>query len=178
MSIRAVTLGCLALSIEFSAFAAGHKLIVVTDAGSVSALPYYRAINLLPSPHDPAYIRPPVLPPLTYRRYSEADFLPVHSARLTPGRVTRRVIAAPGLQPLCLIGDDPMSRAWLKAHLTTLQQLHAVGLIVEVRSYAAVRALRASTPGLMLVPASGDDIARRLDLHHYPVLITATGIEQ
>lgn len=178
MSTRAVALGCLALSIGFSAFAAGHKLIVVKDAGGVSALPYYQAINLLPSPNDAASIHVPALPPLPTRRYREADFLPVHSARLTPGRVTRRVIAAPGLQPLCLIGDDPLSRSWLKAHLPTLQQLHAVGLIVEVRSYAAVRALRALAPGLVLVPASGDDIARRLDLHHYPVLITATGIEQ
>lgn len=178
MSIRAVALGCLAFSVGFSALAAGHRLIVVKDAGGVSALPYYRAINLLPSTHDSADIHPPVLPPLPTRRYSEADFLPVHSARLTPGRVTRRVIAAPGLQPLCLIGDDPISRAWLKTHLATLQQLHAVGLIVEVRSYAEASALRALAPGLVLAPASGDDIARRLALHHYPVLITATGIEQ
>ncbi|MDE2051909.1 MAG: integrating conjugative element protein [Gammaproteobacteria bacterium] len=178
MSIRAVVLGCLALSVGLSAFAAGHRLIVVEDAGGVPALPYYRAINLLPSPRDSAYIRPSVLPPLQARRYSEADFLPVHSARLTPGRIVRRVIAAPGLQPLCLIGDDPLSRSWLKAHLATLQQLHAVGLIVEVRSYAATQALRALAPGLVLVPASGDDIARRLALHHYPVLITTTGIEQ
>lgn len=178
MSIRATALGCLALSIGFSAFAGEHRLIVVKDAGGVSALPYYRAINLLPSARDVASHRLPALPPLPNSRYSEADFLPVRSTRLTPGRVTRHVIAAPGLQPLCLIGDDPMSRAWLKAHLATLQQLHAVGLIVEVRSYAAVQTLRALTPGLMLVPASGDEIARRLALHHYPVLITATGIEQ
>jgi integrating conjugative element protein (TIGR03765 family) len=178
MSIRGVVLGCIALSVGFSAFAGGHKLIVVKDAGGVSALPYYRAINLLPSPGDAASIHLPALAPLPTHRYSEAEFLPVHSARLTPGRVTRRVIAAPGLELLCLIGDDPLSRSWLKAHLATLQQLHAVGLIVEARSYAAVRTLRALTPGLVLVPASGDDIARRLDLHHYPVLITATGIEQ
>nr|MBF3175129.1 DUF2859 domain-containing protein [Pseudomonas aeruginosa] len=29
-----------------------------------------------------------------------------------------------------------------------------------------------------LAPASGDDLAQRLGLRHYPVLITATGIEQ
>jgi integrating conjugative element protein (TIGR03765 family) len=178
MKTWAVALGCIALSVGFSAFAGGHKLIVVKDAGGVSALPYYRAINLLPSPGDAAPVQLPALAPLPTHRYREADFLPVHSARLTPGRVTRRVLAAPGLEPLCLIGDDPLSRSWLKTHLATLQQLHAVGLIVEARSYAAVQTLRALTPGLVLVPASGNDIARRLDLHHYPVLITATGIEQ
>ena len=178
MSVRAIVLGCLALTVGFSVFAGGHKLIVVKDAGGVSALPYYRAINLLPSPHAPLTSVHLRSPPLPTRRYGEADFLPVHSARLTPGRVTRRLIAAPGLQPLCLIGDDRLSRSWLKTHLATLQQLHAVGLIVEVRSHAEASALRALAPGLVLVPASGDDIARRLDLHHYPVLITATGIEQ
>ena len=29
----------------------------------------------------------------------------------------------------------------------------------------------------MLSPASGDDLAQRLGIQHYPVLITATGIE-
>lgn len=161
-----------------SSFAQRQKLIVVEDAGGVSALPYYRSLNLLPSQHDPASSRPPPSRPPQIRHYDAADFLPVHSAHLTPGHVTRRVIAAPGLEPLCLIGDDPLSRIWLKAHLATLQQLRADALVVEVHSYAGFRALRAMAPGVTLVPASGDDIARRLDLHHYPVLITATGIEQ
>lgn len=179
MSIRSVVLACLALgSITFSAFAQERKLIIVEDAGGVSALPYYRSLNLLPSAHDPTSEILPAHPPLPTRRYDEADFLPVHSAHLAPGHVSRRVIAAAGLEPLCLIGDDPFSRAWLSAHLATLQQLHAVGLVVEVHSQATLQALRAIAPGIPLVPASGDDIARRLELHHYPVLITATGIEQ
>jgi integrating conjugative element protein (TIGR03765 family) len=181
VSIRAVLLIYLALSsVAAPAFAGSHRLIVVEDAGGVSALPYYRAINLLPSSHDADSVHlptPPPPPPPT-RHYGEADFLPVHSKHLTPGHVTRRVIAAPGLEPLCLIGDDPLSRTWIKARLASLQLLHAVGLIVEVHFYAALQALRAAAPGVLLVPASGDDIARRLDLHHYPVLITATGIEQ
>jgi hypothetical protein len=30
---------------------------------------------------------------------------------------------------------------------------------------------------LVLLPVSGDDLAQRLGIKHYPVLITATGIE-
>lgn len=164
--------------VAMPAFAGGHRLIIVKDLGGASALPYYRALNLLPWPHDekrvslpPAAAAPPI-------RYNEADFLPVRSKRLTPGHVTRRVIAAPGLTPMCLIGDDRRSRTWLKERLATLQQLHAVGLVVQVSSYRDLKALRRSAPGVLLVPTSGDDIARRLHLHHYPVLITATGIEQ
>ena len=33
-------------------------------------------------------------------------------------------------------------------------------------------------PGVPLAPVAGDDLAERLGLRHYPVLITATGIEQ
>ncbi|MGS8281918.1 DUF2859 domain-containing protein, partial [Pseudomonas aeruginosa] len=38
--------------------------------------------------------------------------------------------------------------------------------------------LRALVPGVPLAHVSGDDLAERLGLRHYPALITATGIEQ
>lgn len=158
--------------------AGAHHLTVVKDLGGASALPYYRALHLVSDPD----LRAPVPPALTPREpqahYQEENFLPVRSALLTPGSVHARVIAAPGLTPLCLVGDDRESRAWLKERLATLQALHAVGLVVEVASYADLAALRRLAPGVRLVPASGNDIARRLGIHHYPVLITSTGIEQ
>ena len=58
-----------------------------------------------------------------------------------------------------------------------LQTLRAVGLVVNVATPDALAALRRLAPGVMLSPASGDDLAQRLGLKHYPVLITATGIE-
>lgn len=160
------------------ASASAHRLIVVEDLGGASALPYYRALNLLPVPNDRHELALPFAPPLPPTRYGEANFVAVRSTHLSPGLIDRRVIAAPGLTPMFLIGDDPLSRAWLKKRLATLQALGAVGLIVQVASYPDLEALRRLAPGVRLVPASGDDIARRLDLHHYPVLITATGIEQ
>lgn len=166
---------CLA---PLSACAGTHRLIVVEDRGGASALPYYRALNLLPEPNDLSRLPLPSVPSVPMKPYGEANFLPVHSARLTPGPVRRRVIAAPGLRPLCLIGQDVRSRAWLKQRLPTLQALHVVGLVVQVASYADLEALRHLAPGVPLVPAPGDDLARRLNLHHYPVLITPTGIEQ
>ena len=56
--------------------------------------------------------------------------------------------------------------------------MQAVGLVVNVESMAALTALRRLAPGLTLSPASGDDLAQRLGLRHYPVLITSTGVEQ
>lgn len=151
-------------------------LIIVEDLGGASALPYYKALNLQPraavtSPRI-EMPRPPAKP------FDETDMLPVRSMRLSPGDVARRVIEAPGLPPFFLIGDDERSRTWLRQRSLRLHELHAVGLVVNVESAQALAALRALVPDLPLSPVSGDDLAERLTLHHYPVLITATGLEQ
>lgn len=111
-------------------------------------------------------------------RYSEDDMLPVRSATLTPGTVQRRTLDAAGLPAFFLIGDDARSRAWLKQRLPKLSKLRAVGLVVNVESKAALVDLRQMAPGLTLSPVSADDLANRLSLRHYPVLITASSIEQ
>ncbi|MEB1846796.1 integrating conjugative element protein [Xanthomonas campestris pv. campestris] len=153
---------------------ASAPLIVVEDRGGASALPYYQPLN--PQPDDTA--RPAPLPRPRVGNSAEAAMLPVRSANLSPGDVPRRVIRAPGLTPLFLVGDDARSRAWLRQRHAALRELGAVGLVVNVESTAALVELRRLAPGLTLSPASGDDLAQRLGLRHYPVLITATGIEQ
>lgn len=152
------------------------KLTVVADFGGASALLYYRALNLLPPSVTPTASLPQ--PRVPHSVHEEADFLPVHSRRLTPGLITHQVLRLRGLSPFFLAGDDPRSRLWIHEHLTSLRQLGAVGFIVQVDSVAALEGLRALAPGLTLVPASADDLATRLRLTHYPALVTATGIEQ
>jgi len=147
-------------------------LIVVEDRGGSPALPYYDALA------PQAETLSPQLGAVTPRGYSETDMLPVRSTRLTPGAVEQRSIQAPGLTPLFLIGDDDRSRAWLGQRLAALQRLGAVGLVVNVKTPAALQALRKLAQGLELVPVAADDLAQRLGLNHYPVLITSTGIEQ
>ena len=159
---------------------ASPPLIVVEDKGGTSALPYYRALN--PQDAQPGQPATPQPAPQSRPRIggpadAEAAMLPVRSMRLTPGDEPRRVIRTPGLTPLFLIGDDDRSRAWLKQRGKDLQALHAVGLVVNVATPEALATLRRLAPGLMLSPASGDELAQRLGLKHYPVLITATGIE-
>lgn len=152
-------------------------LIVVEDHGGVSALPYYEALS--PPPRQDQQLQPPVMPPVApSRSWSEADMLPVKSGRLSPGNVQRRVIQAPGLTPMFLIGDDDLSRTWLKERGSALRDRNAIGLVVNVETAQALADLRKLADGLTLSPASGDDLATRLGLSHYPVLITATGIEQ
>ncbi|MDP2747848.1 integrating conjugative element protein [Pseudomonas sp.] len=166
---------CLFLS-SLPMIAQADTLTVVADHGGTSALPYYEALNLQPragvaSPRI-EIPRPPAKP------FDETDMLPVRSMRLSPGDVARRVIEAPGLSPFFLVGDDERSRTWLHQRSLRLHELHAVGLVVNITSAENLAALRALVPGLSLSPVAGDDLAERLGLRHYPVLITATGIEQ
>jgi len=150
---------------------------VVQDLGGVSALPYYEALNLQPRNVDalPPNIRVPQAPATPA---SEADMLPVRSSKLTPGTVTRRAIEAPGLRPFFVVGDDELSQTWLRRNTASLLERGAVGLVVNVETLQALNRLRALVPDVSLSPVSGDDLAERLGLHHYPALITATGIEQ
>ncbi|WP_437610033.1 integrating conjugative element protein [Erwinia sp. V71] len=159
------------------ALAGEPPLVVVEDHGGRSALPYYQALDLPPRQGQPG---PPRIsePPSAGKTFSEADMLPVRSERLSPGDEPRRVIQAPGLTPVFLIGDDERSRAWLLERKAALHEISAIGLVVNVGSAEELAGLRRLAPELTLSPVSGDDLAQRLGLRHYPVLITPTGIEQ
>ena len=168
-------IGLLSTTTIFAQTVSG-PLIVVEDRGGDSALPYYQSLN--PQPDQATPLAPMPAPHAGNAADAEAAMLPVRSTQLSPGEVQRRVIRAPGLTALFLIGDDERSRAWLRQRQAALRELQAVGLVVNVESMAALTALRRLAPGLILSPASGDDLAQRLGLRHYPVLITATGVEQ
>ncbi|WP_047686193.1 integrating conjugative element protein, partial [Xenorhabdus sp. NBAII XenSa04] len=108
----------------------------------------------------------------------EAAMLPVNTPELTPGKVVNRSLQLPGMGALFLIGDDADSRRWLSQNTTRLKTLHAVGLVVNVSEMAGLQSLRALAPDVLLSPASGSELARRLQLRHYPVLITETALSQ
>lgn len=166
----------LALATTSNSDHTAKPLIVVEDRGGTSALLYYEALDLQSRPEEPALEIE--APPVPTDSFSEADMLPVQSTLLTPGPVGRRVIQAPGLPPLFIIGNDELSLAWLRRHAGRLKSLGAEGLVVNVQNPADLAALRALAPELHLAPTPGDDLAQRLGLRHYPALITSTGIEQ
>ncbi|WP_225085927.1 integrating conjugative element protein [Pectobacterium colocasium] len=156
---------------------AAQPPIVVEDLGGASALPYYEALSL--QARSPDRPRPPIaLSSVQVNPATEADMLPVRSPKLTPGTVARRIIDAPGLQPFFLVGDDEASSTWLQRQGASLRERGAVGLVVNVETEEGLVRLRTAVPGLQLAPVAADDLAERLGLRHYPVLITSTGIEQ
>ncbi|MBW4793205.1 integrating conjugative element protein [Pseudomonas tolaasii] len=107
-----------------------------------------------------------------------AWILPISSSRLSPGPVTPRSLKMPGLQPFFLVGGDSQSLTWLRQRSAELQEMGAAGLAVEVADNEALARIRAAAPGITILPVNGNDIATRLQIEHYPILITATSLEQ
>ena len=108
----------------------------------------------------------------------EAWILPVRSSHLSPGQITSRALNMPGLRPFFLVGEDPQSLAWLRQRATELQEMGAAGLAIEVTDTEDLARIRAAAPDIIILPVDGNDIATRLQIEHYPVLITATSLEQ
>lgn len=151
------------------------ELIVVADYGGEPARPYFVAIGMAGVPEEEGYVPEPGAP----APISERDMLPVVSEQLSPGRVEPRALnLPPGTTPFFLVGDDDLSVAWLEQRLDALQSLNAVGLVVHVLNAEGLEQLRGMAEGLELRPVAGDDLAGRLGIQHYPVLITARGLEQ
>lgn len=155
----------LSLSLAGSCFA---DLIVVADLGGESTDKLYEAIQ----PETDSYVSPVTSKPL------EEALFPIVSEYLQPGSVSDRELSLPGFSPLFLIGDDRLSERWLAENKKALLSLNATGLVVSVSSRGRFEALRQHAGNLTLMPLSGDDLAKRLSLNHYPVLITATGLSQ
>lgn len=146
--------------------AVADPLIVVGHEGGVSTQPYFEPFKRIAPPRTA-----PVTPFSADAYEAKAAMLPVRSQRLTPGEASTRTLQAPGLSPLFLIGDDEYSRQWLRQQQRRLKAQRAIGLVVNVDTPAALAELRRRAPDLTLIPSSGDDLAQRLGLHHYPVLL-------
>lgn len=167
MNIR-IPLACLFL---LPATFCEAALEVIADHGGKPAAPYYKLLEGQ-APEPPAQIIIPL-------QVTTADMLPVRSQRLTPGVVEPRAIRLLGLAtPLFLVGDDSASLQWLAQRQPALMQLGAIGWAVNVADAQGLQRLRDAADGLAVLPIHGDDLAGRIPLQHYPVLITATSIEQ
>ncbi|HIE4390984.1 integrating conjugative element protein [Serratia sp. Je.1.23.a] len=154
--------------------AALANLNVIADVGGEDASPYFEGINR----QEGAQSSPVAPPAPASPADTEAAVLPVATPELTPGDVADRPLQLPGIGALFIVGDDDDSRIWLKSNAEQLKSRHAAGLVVNVSNLPALQALRELAPGVPMAPASGSELARRLQLAHYPVLITDTGLSQ
>ncbi|HBN5712677.1 integrating conjugative element protein [Morganella morganii] len=149
--------------------AAEQELIVVTDLGGQSTADYFAAINPPPEPENEA-------PLLTLSTPGTLPVFPVRTPELSPGRQAARALDLPGMLPVFIIGDDELSRRWLVSRRDRLRQNNAIGYVVNVATETAWQELQALAGGLTLLPVSGSDLAVRLKISHYPVLISERGL--
>ncbi|HDT0414636.1 integrating conjugative element protein [Klebsiella michiganensis] len=149
-------------------FLSHAEINVIADLGGQSASPFYEVINAEPKPQQQS-IQPD---------YSEDSVLPVATPELTPGIIEPRALKLPGIGALFLVGDDEQSQEWLSRNAGLLKRRGAVGMVVNVSSSSSLQQLRQIAPNLQLAPVSGSDLARRLKLEHYPVLITEHSLSQ
>ncbi|MCX8967305.1 integrating conjugative element protein [Erwinia psidii] len=144
-------------------------LTEIADLGGESTEPLFNAIAPPPMEGDIASAQAAPL---------ETAVFPVVSGRLHPGTVMPRPLSLPGMTPLFIIGDDPLSVRWLVERRKILKSLNATGLVVNVASEVRLNVLYQQADGLTLLPVSGDDLAQRLQLDAYPLLLTDSGLSQ
>ena len=153
---------------------ASAELTVIFDNGQARPLSdFLGALDSIKPDKAPAYTEKPQL--------GAADvqlLLPIRSPGLTPGKISPRAHPVPFAGALFLIGSDALSKRWLRQHRKALQQMGAVGLLVEAGSLEDLRAIAELADGLQITPASGSDIAKAIGISHYPVGITGGHIWQ
>ena len=80
-------------------------------------------------------------------------------------------------RPVCLLGTDAYSLAWLRANAARFQAGGAMCCVVQVESERAFAALRSMVPNVPLAPISGQ-VFVEVGLKGYPALITQSGAVQ
>lgn len=168
-------LGALALLSWISS--ARAAMVVIADEGGIDARPYLkyfeaRADAALASRTSRRTAASPVA--------GAATVYPVRTGTMSPGDFAPRSLDParyPGT-PLCIVGDDDRSRAWLARHGARLRELQAGCLVVNVESPERLESLRRLHPGLPMYAASGEALSRELSLFAYPALVSRGRIEQ
>ena len=121
--------------------------------------------------------------------YGPADLrnlLPVRSPGLTVGDIAGSALRPEVLarlaqgnpRPFFLIGSDAMSLRWLASHRDVLEDLGAVGMLIQAETENDVRRVAEVAQGLSITLGSGSDLAAALAIDRYPVLITPDGLRQ
>tara|TARA_E500000305_G_C3921618_1_gene188378 strand:- start:80 stop:643 length:564 start_codon:yes stop_codon:yes gene_type:complete len=114
------------------------------------------------------------------------NLLPVRSPGLTVGDIAGSALRPEVLarlaqgnpRPFFLIGSDATSLRWLVSHRDVLEDLGAVGMLIQAETETDVRRVAEVAQGLSITLGSGSDLAAALAIDRYPVLITPDGIRQ
>jgi integrating conjugative element protein (TIGR03765 family) len=89
------------------------------------------------------------------------------------GTVTKRKLDSVQFSdPIFIIGDDPLSRLWLKTHSKELEKIKALGFITNISDSNHLKELQKLT-NAPLLPANVDDLLSLFHETHYPLMVVA-----
>ena len=172
----------------FYATSAQAELTVIYDSGDTQSMaPFF--VPLQPDKPEPV-LHSKKHGELSPRQYlGPADIrnlLPIQSPGISAGILPKAVranhqqtrLAKANPRPFFLVGSDTFSYKWLVARRVELIQMGAVGMVVLAETEEDVRRIADVARGISVTLGSASDIAEALGIQHYPVLITAKGIEQ
>ncbi len=166
--------GMVLIGIELAPMQAFAEVTVIYDSGNTRPLaPYLKILD----DTEPTVSPPPMTEPKLGAAEVQA-LLPIRSPGLSPGPIQARSHNRPFSRPFFLIGSDDQSRRWLAKHRARLEEIGAVGMLVQAETLEDLQAIARLAEGLPIMPASAADIATALGISHYPVLISRQGIEQ
>jgi integrating conjugative element protein (TIGR03765 family) len=107
------------------------------------------------------------------------NMFPVTSLKARPGRLAKpfkaKLPGGPDI-PICVIGDDQLSRHWLALNLAALEKMHAACMVTSVVDAASFQRLHAEAGTLPLALSSFDGLAEAAGITVWPVLITPDGL--
>lgn len=94
--------------------------------------------------------------------------LPV-SSKASVGKVARRTLKLTHFtHSVFIIGDDAVSRQWLKDHSKKLEDANALGFVANITESEQLQALQQLTKAPLL-PANVDDLMTLFQEDHYPL---------
>ena len=101
---------------------------------------------------------------------------PIRTEGLTQGakNPTQLELKLPLGPPVCLVGSDEYSFAWLRTNAPILAKGGALCYVIQVDSPATLARLRAIAPGVLLAPIF-NDVFVQARLKGYPAIITQSG---
>ena len=124
-----------------------------------------------------AAARPPMTPDAA--RAPMPVTFPVRTASMSPGKLqaTMNAVKLQSWLPTAvfLIGTDEMSKEWLVRNRDLLAKQRAAGIVVHADNIDAFRSVQTLGRGLPMAPSSAEELAKRLKLNVYPVLIRPNG---
>lgn len=107
------------------------------------------------------------------------SLLPIKTPEMSVGRFRTVRVENEGLpRPICIIGSDDASLAWLEQNREKILQIGGFCWLVQAESIEDLKRVKAYSKTIPVFPASGSKLAARFKLQHYPVLITEHMIEQ